>query len=382
MEKKNASQLKTCIYCLEKKISSREHVMPASLGGNLIIRCVCEGCNGGLSDLDQSLSDSSLLSLIRLTKHPGTSLGLSKIRINSPKDGEVLEGSLEHQLIPSIRPQINFYKKDDAYLIKAFGGTTEGFEKLFKLIRKYILKNKLNEIKILSPLSSIVSGPSIVMHRSKDIAFRPSSTEADSGSERKEITQFIADKIKELEFIIFQKLEKHSSTEMEKPALEVSMGFQFGLNLRAVSKIALNYLAYCCGEEFVLGDQFNPLRNYIRFGDGQNLEGAIWNPGTAEEPNIASSRYATWIHNHDGGPRFPLFGNPNTHAIYILYSLDRYLLFIEFYNWTVYAVDLGTIDVGHLAFPVVHEFDYINKLNRKVSVAEVVRGFNSIPIRY
>jgi hypothetical protein len=41
---------------------------------------------------------------------------------------------------------------------------------------------------------------------------------------------------------------------------------------RAFSKIALNYLAYCEGAEFVLKDDFNGIRNFIRYGQGQGRD--------------------------------------------------------------------------------------------------------------
>jgi hypothetical protein len=41
---------------------------------------------------------------------------------------------------------------------------------------------------------------------------------------------------------------------------------------RAFSKIAFNYLAYCEGREFVLSDDFDGIRAFIRWGKGESRE--------------------------------------------------------------------------------------------------------------
>jgi hypothetical protein len=44
----------TCIFCAERKKGSREHVIPRSLGGNLVIKHVCQDCNSVLGRVADS----------------------------------------------------------------------------------------------------------------------------------------------------------------------------------------------------------------------------------------------------------------------------------------------------------------------------------------
>lgn len=364
-----------CIYCLEEKISSKEHVLPASLGGNLTIRCVCKDCNVGLSFLDQSLVDSSLLSLVRLSEHPGAALASAKIKVRTNQDSEILESRLGYRLIPSIKPQIFFQKNESSYQIRAYGGSQEDFHKFFNLIRKYISRNKLNDIQTLSAISSDLSESCLVMHRSNEIVFRPSSKALDSSVEKREILKAVAGKIDEFELSLFEQLRQTDSHEVVRPSFEVSTGFQFGLNLRAISKIALNFLAYKFGEDLARSLELHALRKYVRFAEGENLPGAIWNVGTQEDPNIAASRFAIWIHNEGNRSRMTLFSRPGTHTIQVHYFGDRYLLLIEFYNWMVFAVDLGLLDLQMSSLPAVHEFDYLNKQNRCIQFIELAEQY-------
>ncbi|WP_214721705.1 HNH endonuclease [Exiguobacterium sp. s192] len=58
-----------CIFCLEEKVSSKEHVFPDSLGGLLIIYDVCKDCNDKLGEkVDYHLVDHGLMQLARFTK--------------------------------------------------------------------------------------------------------------------------------------------------------------------------------------------------------------------------------------------------------------------------------------------------------------------------
>jgi uncharacterized protein YlaI len=43
-----------CIFCAERKKGSREHLVPKSLGGNLVIKYVCQDCNSVLGRVADS----------------------------------------------------------------------------------------------------------------------------------------------------------------------------------------------------------------------------------------------------------------------------------------------------------------------------------------
>lgn len=58
-----------CIFCLEEKTPSKEHVFPDSLGGLLVIHDVCKECNDKLGGkVDYHLVDHGLMQLARLAK--------------------------------------------------------------------------------------------------------------------------------------------------------------------------------------------------------------------------------------------------------------------------------------------------------------------------
>ncbi len=55
-----------CIFCLEERAPSDEHVFPEAIGGTLKIDRVCKSCNGRLgSDVDVLLTDHGLILMKR-----------------------------------------------------------------------------------------------------------------------------------------------------------------------------------------------------------------------------------------------------------------------------------------------------------------------------
>ena len=55
-----------CIFCLEEKAENEEHVFPLAIGGCLITKRVCEGCNSKLgTSVDAPLIDHLFVLLRR-----------------------------------------------------------------------------------------------------------------------------------------------------------------------------------------------------------------------------------------------------------------------------------------------------------------------------
>ena len=51
-----------CIFCLEERPGTDEHVFPLAIGGSLIFDRVCAGCNSDLgSRIDTAISDNFLI---------------------------------------------------------------------------------------------------------------------------------------------------------------------------------------------------------------------------------------------------------------------------------------------------------------------------------
>ena len=61
------SETIACIYCRQVREPTREHVLPRSLGGDLVRPILCKDCNSRrLSPLDQALAERSFVSLSRV----------------------------------------------------------------------------------------------------------------------------------------------------------------------------------------------------------------------------------------------------------------------------------------------------------------------------
>jgi hypothetical protein len=96
-----------CIYC-KNLGSSKEHVAPSSLGGNCVIRCVCEGCNIDLSAVDQALAENSPVALSKMGMTPTAAFTTQLGTIATMRDqrGFDLGVRLGNQMAVEVRPQI------------------------------------------------------------------------------------------------------------------------------------------------------------------------------------------------------------------------------------------------------------------------------------
>ncbi|PIC87965.1 hypothetical protein CSV72_02115 [Sporosarcina sp. P20a] len=84
-----------CIFCLEDKIGSEEHIFPDSIGGVLVFNEVCTKCNNELgSKVDTHLINHYLMQLARLTKKIKGKTG----KIPNPFREGMLEGKSESKV--------------------------------------------------------------------------------------------------------------------------------------------------------------------------------------------------------------------------------------------------------------------------------------------
>jgi hypothetical protein len=61
-----------CIFCLQERLPSDEHVIPESIGGRIRIKEVCRDCNSELSRLvDNPFANCSLIQLARFSHSLG-----------------------------------------------------------------------------------------------------------------------------------------------------------------------------------------------------------------------------------------------------------------------------------------------------------------------
>lgn len=366
-----------CIFCLEMKPSSDEHVMPKTLGGNLILRCVCETCNNGLSHLDQSLSDNSLLILPRLVQQPDATWGQSAHLATEELNGKNLEIKVGHKLQPEMKAQLIFTPKSikGEYQLRGSSESSEGYEEFFKVLRKQIAKKGTTSIPILSPVDKSESsepGFRLVLNRSSQVVFRASSEDANADEEFAAMVDLLDSKLESIEKSLIEAAKMAPVKRIDQPGVIFNMSFDFGKNLRAVSKIAYTFLAKTYGCEFVSGPNFDSLRQYILTGAGADDQGCLWWNGDEKEKSLGSTRYATWLKDHND--QVYSFGRPEAHVVSVCEQVDRHVVMLEFYGQFSFAVDVGNIGVP-LQIPHVHEFDFTNRTNTIVPAQEVIRRF-------
>ncbi|MCX7000930.1 MAG: HNH endonuclease [Candidatus Sumerlaeota bacterium] len=104
-----------CIYCLQEKEMTLEHIIPKSIGGALTIDAVCKECNSKIgTEIEGKFIDSVLMKLPRFVeKIPGKS---GKIPNPFDEVGETQDGTrinLDDDLKPYIFPEIKKEKISD-----------------------------------------------------------------------------------------------------------------------------------------------------------------------------------------------------------------------------------------------------------------------------
>lgn len=375
----SAKKLITCIFCLKSKDPSDEHVMPYSLGGNLTIQCVCKECNGGLSVLDQSLADASLLVLPRLALQPDASWGKSA-QIIPDSEKKSLEIKLAHKFSPQMKAQLIFKEQDvkGSFEVNGSAESADLYQSFFKILRGQIKKKGLKSIPILKTMDKSEDselGFRLVLNRSNQVVFRPSIGCADPNIEFEIATKLLEDKLDDIERLILEKVKSTPVQRVDQPNVALNISVDFGKNLRAVAKIALTFLASTYGCDLVRDDKFDELRNYVINGVIKNPTGSLWQTSPDPTKGMTATRYSIWFKDYNLN-ELTSFGTNESHIISISQQRDRHIVVIEFYGQFSYAVDVGDIDVD-LHLPLVHEFDFTNRTNRVLPMTEVIQRAGS-----
>lgn len=240
-----------CIYCLKDRplsyFKKREHVIPQSFGkfrvNNLVLhKAVCDECNQYFGDnLELFLARDSFegFSRIQFGIKPKSILKKrnrfnSKIQNGDFKGALVQEVELGEKGLINVEklPQVGFYhieKEEYMYF---------GMDKI--PTRQYLIEKGFKiqnaEIRIIG-----------------------------DENEYKTMVQDLKEK-----GINFLKSENTVLEEMEKDS-SVSIVSEMIIDktiMRGICKIAFNYLVSQVGNSFVLSESFNPLRFFIRYGEG------------------------------------------------------------------------------------------------------------------
>lgn len=261
-----------CIYYRDStdlKYSSEEHIFPQALGGRIALPVgyVSDKFNNEISKLEQELLRDSIVGTMRQFVGPGKKGSLSKNKATKSKihiiteDGDstsISLGYIQQELtveIPQARIDLisgsvtfsfsaNIYK-DYSSEVKKFRSLTDTPE---KLIIKTIRTDALDKSAIIFAIQEKVE--------ENFNAFLAINKES----------EFIMD----VEFIkqIGKKIPFNGQMCVETGDLHFQhKTFIDPSHLRIFTKIAFNFLAYAMGQNFIINEQFDKVRNWIVTGD-------------------------------------------------------------------------------------------------------------------
>lgn len=257
------------------------------------------------------------------------------------------------------------------YLIRGQGDKLL-YRSFFDVLRRMKKRGKLASIPILAATETDGSefGARLILNRSDSLAFRPSTKDVDAQAEKTTLLSFVDNKLDDIESMVMTQLQSASNVTIEQPKVNVPMTLDFGKNLRAVSKIALSFVAHAFGFKLAMTEPLRGLRNYVRHGVGANDEGSLW-PHLPPEENMVADRYCKLMLGYFEKPT--ALALPDAHSVFLQHLRDRCVAVVELYGTAAFAVDLGTI-TPQVGLPVIHEFNYVRRTNRSVPLSEIAQS--------
>lgn len=240
-----------CIYCLTSKHENdfnREHVLPQSMGTykkNFVLKkTVCQICNSAFgNELELFLGRDTFEGLMRFelgtVKSDDKKLGLKRINTknNEPGDwyGAIIDihyDSAKEKVVATMIDQVGFFNEQSKQW--------DFFD-----ISKCPDKNELE-----------TQGYKVSGERSVKLFFEKMTQE-----------EFYIT-LKEKNILLNTDVEENLPT-IKKSGDSIAVKVNIDIDkiiYRSISKIALNYLAYHEGADFTLKKDFDPIREYIRYG--------------------------------------------------------------------------------------------------------------------
>lgn len=232
----------TCIYCRGSgsRRLSRDHVIPLCMGRfrhNLVIQCVCQGCNNYFGDnLELVLANDSVEAVLRLRYGLGTCRDSQKLRNKRVTVRVTEQGDWKGAYLT-----ITF--DSSARALRGEPPSQAAFKRKGESEWHWFLEGELaatQEIeKYRHDADFMIAGPS-------------------DGA----VIQRVVDRLGSLGF-----KNKIAPPEAHHHLVETWVNSAIDdVILRAVGKIAFNYLALMRGAKFALQDDFDQFRNYVRYG--------------------------------------------------------------------------------------------------------------------
>lgn len=241
-----------CIYCLLEKRESdflkREHVIPQMFGrfnpDNLILRnCVCDECNQFFGDKIELFWGRDSLEGIERLRHgikPKDSLNKRK-RVTS----KIINGDFKGVIVREVS-------------ISETGNMLG--EKPVQVGFYHNSKNEYHYFEI-----DDIPFPNQLTEQGYDIKNRIIMLIGDE-----EEVQLLKNILKEKGIPLGDEtvlIKEHNHGEITQVEVEATLD---RVIMRGICKIAFNYLAYIVGKQFILNNNFNGIRNFIRNDEGKS----------------------------------------------------------------------------------------------------------------
>jgi hypothetical protein len=329
-----------CIYCRGTG-SSKEHVAPASIGGNCTIRCVCEACNGILSTVDKGVGEHSPVALSRIANTPATAFSThldSRASIVSESLGQVTV-RVGNQMDTQVRPQLFL----DGNRIQFVVMDRKALQELLNFIGKRITKGTLVETYIRIEENQKL--PCYCMTRSNDAVVTASSNE-----EGLSLLRLLENN--------WENIQSQSASTQEQvtsypqPSVLIEMVFKPNDEFRGVAKFAFETLALLSGPKTALEARFNPIRNYI-LGDVRLVE-------VPQGEVSVDTRFVQRL-TGEGHMKFT-----ETHAVLLSSSRQGLVAHVTLYGQNQYVVKLADSTPGP-SFVKMYEFSHTKDGHQELS---------------
>lgn len=144
----------SCIFCLTNSDLTKEHIIPDSLGGSLVINAVCKACNSKIgSDIDAPFINSIISQLPRYLYNIKGKAG----HIPNPFSGfgtavcedEEIEVRLSPDLAPYMKKKVSSTEEENEFIeinIRVDGADEEEIEIILNKKLERIIRQKLPDI--------------------------------------------------------------------------------------------------------------------------------------------------------------------------------------------------------------------------------------------
>jgi hypothetical protein len=339
-----------CIFCRQVG-SSEEHVVPKSLGGNCIIRCVCAPCNTGFSLIDSALAEHSPVAFSKIVE---TSPSVCDTKLGGrvstwDKSGRRLQCRLHNEMRAEIVPQI-FWTGDGDFRVHV--GNREALNGFIEFIDDQFSSGNLARIYVES--TDEASEPCLVMYRSDSLKVRCSDA-----TRGKQFLDFITAHWSDIR----RQLQTTSDAEgcEHTPSVLIELAAWPNEEFRAIAKIAFETMAMLCGCAFPLQACFDSVREYIK-GDVQLSE-------TAPNQVPVDTRFVRRLEED-----FPLTFT-DAHGVLLISEPPWLIAFVELYGYHRYRVNLSD-STGAPRWMKAYEFSFDKSGHREIGTLELAARFD------